>query len=426
MPKQEILVIGSKDHHRADCVDWLQPFPNIEEYDSIIINMQSLTQKNYDEIQDKIKVMRESINTFIGTGREVFCIIDKMIQPSPPPIQPGEPHYKSINAWYVFPTNYDWLPARINLDAKKKGGHYISLRNRRFKDYFELVHEWHYEIEFSMETIPGLVQSFLNSLYPIAVNKSEKMVSCSLWRGAEDRKKALESEKIGMVHLLPPPKESDMTQAIEVLIDLIVGMEDKTIVPWRKQIEVPNERVLNEIIAKKFDEIESIQKEITQLQEQVKSWDAYRDLLTETGEHLENIVQKTLIDLGIRTNKTKKNFPADLLSDEVAVEITGIKGCLNVGSEKVNQVGRFKEKHRKKEKIVLIVNTFNGLAPKKRQGKTNFTQEVSAYFEALNVCFMTTMTLFQLWKSVVLGQLEQRNVKVGILTKTGELTIRDF
>ena len=31
----KILVIGSRDHNRATCIDWLQPFPNIEEYQSI-------------------------------------------------------------------------------------------------------------------------------------------------------------------------------------------------------------------------------------------------------------------------------------------------------------------------------------------------------------------------------------------------------
>src|SRR4030042_2386485 len=163
MPKHEILVIGSKDQHRANCVDWLEPFPNIEEYDSIIINMQSLTQKNYDQVQSKIKEMQDSIRTFIYPCREVFCIIDNLIRPSPRPIPPGEPHPKSINPFYVSPTNYDWLPARINLDIEKKGGHYISLRNSRFKDYFELIHEWRYEIDFAMETFPGVVQSFLNS-----------------------------------------------------------------------------------------------------------------------------------------------------------------------------------------------------------------------------------------------------------------------
>jgi hypothetical protein len=90
----KILVIGSKDHDRADCVDWLQPFPNIEEYDSIIINLQSLTQETYDKIQRKMCEMKESINIVFDTNREIFCIMNKLIEPSPPPSRPGEPRFK--------------------------------------------------------------------------------------------------------------------------------------------------------------------------------------------------------------------------------------------------------------------------------------------------------------------------------------------
>jgi len=424
MAKHVILVIGSKDHYRADCVDWLEPFPNIEEYDSIIINMQSLTQKDYDKIQSKIKEMRDSIRTIIDTGREVFCVINKLIVPSPPPRRPGKPFPKGIVAGYVFPTNYDWLPATITLDSQKRGS-YISLRNSKFKNYFELVHKWKFEISFAMEKVHEGIRSFLNLLEPIAVNKSEKIVACSL-RRIEDRKKLLEGEKIGRIHLLPPPEESSLFQAIELIIDLIIGTEDKVIVPWRKQIDIPSERALKEKVDKKLSYIKNIQEEISQLQEQIKSWDSYRDLLTETGEYLENIVQKTLIDLGIKTKKTKKGFPADLLSKEVAVEVTGIKGCLTVGSEKVNQVGRFKERHRKKEKIILIANTYMDYPPKDRERKMNFSEEVAKYFEALSVCFMTTATLFQLWKNVILGKQEQKSVKSKILTKVGELTLRNF
>src|SRR3989304_10115554 len=128
MKKSSILVIGSKGHSRAECFDWLEPFPNIEEYDSIIVNMQSLNQKTYDQIQNKIKEMQESIITIIKTGREVYCVINKLMYPSPPPRRLGEAHVNIIN--YVFPTNYDWLPTGIHFDSQKTGS-YISLCNSR-------------------------------------------------------------------------------------------------------------------------------------------------------------------------------------------------------------------------------------------------------------------------------------------------------
>jgi hypothetical protein len=148
-------------------------------------------------------------------------------------------------------------------------------------------------------------------------------------------------------------------------------------------------------------------------------------LLSESGEGLEIIVQKTLADLSIKTERTESGFPTDLISNEVAIEITGITGCLGVSSEKVNQVGRFKEIDKNK-KIILIVNTLMNFSPKQREEKMSFSPEVAKYFEALSVCFMTTMTLFQLWKNVVSGKLEQQTVRTKVLAKVGELTMQDF
>jgi len=93
-----------------------------------------------------------------------------------------------------------------------------------------------------------------------------------------------------------------------------------------------------------------------------------------------------------------------LISKEVAVEITGIRGCVGVGSEKVNQTGRFKESYHKGEKIILVANTHMHLSLKDRKRKMDFSPEVEKYFESLSVCCLTTMTLFQLWKDIVTGK----------------------
>jgi hypothetical protein len=115
-----------------------------------------------------------------------------------------------------------------------------------------------------------------------------------------------------------------------------------------------------------------------------------------------------------------------LISKEVAVEITGIKGCVRTGSEKVNQTGRFKESYYKGEKIILIANTYVNLLPKDRKGKMDFSPEVKKYFESLSVCFLTTITLFELWKEVIEGARSSRDIKEKILTKNGELTLSEF
>lgn len=126
----------------------------------------------------------------------------------------------------------------------------------------------------------------------------------------------------------------------------------------REQIEIPGiEGYLGKIHAK-IRQIKGIQTEILGLQSEVDKLDAFRDLLCATGEDLERIVQKVLSDIGILTEKAPEGFPADLVSEQVAVEVTGIRGSVSVGSEKINQIARLKESFPDKKKVVLIANTY--------------------------------------------------------------------
>ncbi len=421
MVKRRILVIGSKAHNRADCFDWLQPFPNIEEYDFIIINLQSLTQDVYDKIQVKIRRMQESITTVFNTDREIFCIMNKCIYPSPTPL-----HVLGIvTADYVPPTNYDWLPVRISVSDRKKGTS-IDLHNHRFEWYFECVDKWDSTIEISTETSTNLLRMLFYKIMPIATNKSKKTIAGSLKRQTLFGK----TSGKGVIHLLPPPTKSDTHRSIEIILDIILGRERKIIPPWRKDIEIPRVEEFQQKIQQKRQKQMQVfrvtQEEISELQKQKLQWDSYRDLLTSTGEYLENIVKKALFDIGIKTKKTDKGFPADLVSNKVAIEITGIKGCVGTDSEKISQTSRFKLKHKKKEKIILIANTHMDMPPQEREGRMDFSPQVEEYFEDLGVCCLTSKTLFELWKDVVTGKKDSKGVVKKILTKNGELMLSEF
>lgn len=407
----KILVIGSKGHDRADCVDWLQPFPNIEEYDSIVINLQSLTQDVYTKIQTKIRGMKESITTVFHTDREIFCIMNKVINPIP---SPGGPKIK-----YITNTNYDWFPIKIKVDNRKKGRS-INLYDNGFDRYFEYVDRWNFEISIPIGTTKrDMIILLLFGIVPIATNKSRKTIAGSL----KGRDLAGKMQGKGAIHLLPPPTKCDPHQAVEIILGLICGEESKIVPVWRKDIEVPKIKEFEQDIEHNIIDIKRIQQEISQLERQIQEWDSYRDLLTATGYKLERIVQKALSDIGIKTEKTEKGFPADLISDKIVIEITGVKGCVRVDSEKVIQLARFKENYHKGEQIVLIVNTHMNLSPKDRESKMSFSREVKKFFDSISVCYLTSKTLFELWKDVVSEKKTKKDVIKKILTTSGELTL---
>jgi hypothetical protein len=230
----------------------------------------------------------------------------------------------------------------------------------------------------------------------------------------------------GYIHLLPPTTKCNDHDAVELLIDIIHG-EKKTTFPWRSSIEVPGLKEIEEIIEDKEKEIIGAKKAISIMENKMKVLDEYRDLITGTGdEELTKIVQKTFDDLGIKTERTEPGFVVDLIGNEVAVEVTGTAGNIKVDSPKMSQISRFIMQHRKDEKVILVANTHRHLKPEERRGKEDFTKQVTDFLTPMNVCLITSSSLFELWKRTRTGELKKDYVKKKLLEKSGEFKIENM
>ena len=127
-----------------------------------------------------------------------------------------------------------------------------------------------------------------------------------------------------------------------------------------------------------------------------------------------------LKEIGFETQKTKPGFPVDLTGKDLAAEVTSIVGKVNSDSPKMFQLMQFFEKHRKNEKVVLIANTFKREFPSNRSGKQDFTPQVIGYLQSNEVCAMTCITLFELWK---LAKKDQAKAQKYVLQTNGELRL---
>ena len=299
---------------------------------------------------------------------------------------------------------------------------YKYFLDNRFSKYFEFVNKWEFEVavNYKSDTLQEWIAQLTFPFFAIATNKSQRIIAGSL------RVKPLLQSQLqnGVIHLLPPPKTGSLFQAVETIIDLILGeVQSKVAQPWRKSVEIPNEKEIGNSIQTKLNEMQKIGDDIKILQQQIQRWNSYRDLLSGTGEELELIVQKTLSDIGINTTKTEKGFCADLVNNEVAIEVTGIKGGIGLDSNKVIQTNVFIQNFRKdNEKVILIVNTYRDIAPKDRKGKMNFSPEIENYLKSLSISYMTTNSLYELWKDIILGKKKAEQVKEKILATIGEVT----
>ena len=210
----DILVIGDINHPRATCVHWLDSFPNIEEFDLVIVAQNTLSQEMFDQIADRLKGIQSQILTVFKTGRPIWCIIERLMFPSPP-----KSSFKGIapNA----PTNYDWLFVHPIINEVNEGRS-VTIVDRRFESFIEKVQKWKLEIDniYGLEAQYGMLRPVIAEglvLEPIALNKSGKMLGARMIGVDPDL-----YEGSGEVCLLPKPSEGDTHEAIETLINIAI------------------------------------------------------------------------------------------------------------------------------------------------------------------------------------------------------------
>jgi len=403
----DILVIGDTDHHsRATCVDWMGTWPNVEEFDLVIIAQSTLTQAIFDKIPYKPNEIRSQIFTLFKTGRSVWCITEKLLLPSPPKTGP-----KSF--FGIRPTSYDWLFVYPTINEVPEGSS-VQVVDEKFSPYLQKVRKWNLEIE-NIYTYQGdsmrLVEPEGMLLESIAVNKSGKMIGARIVGVHPEL-----YEGSGSICFLPKPTECDTPEAVETLIDIATG--EKRLEPeWRTSVEIPG---LNEV-EKKISQLKlDYEKQMKDLAAKWQSLDKYRDIFSVHEAPQIDAVKLVLRDIGFETERTKPGFQVDLLGRDLAVEITSISGKVNSESPKMFQLTQYFEKYHKDEKVLLIANTYKREDLIVRKGKQDFTPPVVDFLKLKQVCAMTATTLLELWK---LCKTDQSKARKLLLETCGELKI---
>jgi hypothetical protein len=379
----------------------MEPFPNIEEFDLVIIALNTLTQQIFDRILRKPAEIAGEINTIFRTGRLAWCIIEEQLSRSPPKTGP-----KALPPGFTMPSNYDWLPfPATNLVHKVKPGSTVqiveSIAADTLRPYLEKVDKWDLEIEVidSGSADTGL------RLAPIATNKSGKMISAAIVGSGRPP---------NSITLLPKPTKCNTHEAIEVLIDIATG-KDRLEPRWRDQIEIPGISAIDTEISKHEEGVLAVQKQINELKAKRLNLERYRDVFS-VHEHAQvEAVKKILKEMGIETERTQPAFVIDLQGKEAAIEVTSTTGKIDSSSKKMFQLTQFIDKHHKNEKMVLVANTYKRDDPKTRIGKEDFTSAVIEFLKLNEVCAMTSSTLLELWKK------EKPTAKNTIMQTSGEL-----
>ena len=182
----KIVIIGSETHEKADTIKWTQPFSDITEYDSIIIDLTSFPKDYPPHLFYNIGILKRMARLFIRDNKEIYCIMEK----------PLKILFKQI------PLNYSWVPFPQKLTVNPMLlGKTITLIDKKFSNYIKNVERWDNELNWE--------KTNNCSFNPIAINKSNNPIATTMI-----------IKNRGKIHFLPKTKKSIHQRAIEILIDL--------------------------------------------------------------------------------------------------------------------------------------------------------------------------------------------------------------
>ena len=364
------LVIGSKLKGNVDCISWTQPFFDMTQYDSLIIDLTSFPKDYPPTLFNNIGLLKRTSRIFIRDNKEIFCIMEK----------PLKIPFKQIAL------NYSWIPFPQKLTVNPMIlGKTIVLKDERFREYMDNVDKWENELFWTDTTNC--------SFKPIAVNKSQNAIAATITMN--DR---------GKIHFLPKTTQISRSEAIKLLMGLAVTGEEPEESAWLASVEIP---------------------ESTRPQDQWNSGVApgeYRKLFSVDHKRVTKAVQIMLEDMGIQTLQNAE-FGLLGLKENIVVNVASTKGKLDAQNDKFRQLARFIEHQRRNEKIVFVANTYSGLPPNERVNKKHLDPSVKLFFETSNVVFLTTLSLYNLWKKVITFQLSVNEASFLLQNEKGELQI---
>jgi hypothetical protein len=181
----------------------------------------------------------------------------------------------------------------------------------------------------------------------------------------------------------------------------------------------------------KTEHEKSIEAEISQLEDSLQKEKSKRSrfqkidaLLYATNKTLEKAVMLVFEDFDLNVEKADPGANKDLIVKDnsgniLLVEVTGVKGKINTKTRKMAQLWDLVLEKKSNEKIVLIANTYREKEPTERRGEKHFTKNVINLCKKTDICLMTTVDLFNLWKEVLEGKKTPEQVIDSIVDTNG-------
>jgi hypothetical protein len=335
------LVIGSKGHLHAKCVNWKDdPLPAVPDYDVAIINVRSLDQETLTEIPYiRLKEICIALLRLLESKGEVIVLSDfrRTVQPEGKQLDLEYAKGGDRGSEIVRPfqndlrtiSNYSWSP--INIQLLEEAGETIKVCHNHYKSYFAKFKEmsqWQYyflenQQGFSLETLAHYMPRYPSLRYkvhftPLMENRYDEALCVryhyEIFHSEAPKtdypQKTTDEEKprlvSGFFTVLPLLTECDDGEAVNIILEDVTAKPHESLPPnWVKNIEMPGMSKLNKEIQANKNKIKYMEKVIRNLESSKTELEQYRKIIYTTGSELYHVFDLCVTKLGATVKKSK-------------------------------------------------------------------------------------------------------------------------
>ena len=421
MRKKKILILGAKGFPSVTCYDWGdEDLPNIADYDVVIINVVSLTEKLHSFNSNALNNISSSLLKLLdskGTLYAIACLLITKEITIPKFNSQGNLNEEKTVLEMI--NNYMWSP--IPLEVNNEKGDTIEIKYEQFKDYFKHLKEWYFTVKPAISGAPkeafnygDYISKSVTIMDEIAIDRRGRAIAakfCYALRIDEiinsSTSKIKKVSESGDFILLPQPTEINDVEAINFILEKCLGVFQKTPSPdWAKAIPFPGLNEIESKLEKIENKINALNKEKSEFEGQKKELASYRELLYETGTMLEEIVRKVFTELEYPTEPDK-------LGEEYVIKFNNTIGIIeckgvtkSISRRDFRQLLERKVEYETRLNInakgILIANAWRDLNPEERdtQDKPIFPAGEDGVIEIAernHIALINTIDLFNIF-----------------------------
>lgn len=243
--KRRVIVVGSEGHYGVKTTSWnATTLPNIADYDDVIVETANLgfllmqaasmpsevKEPHLERIMANLAYVRDRLFHILKSKGKIYAICSKHLA-----VKYGATPWSHI-------TNYDWLPLPVHL--VDESGETINLKNKTLHQYFQFVERW--SLCFEEATMEDQDRERVCKLHKgdyvikldsevIAQNRYGRPIALSLQYDLYKRPKYGKSfsyenhaDTSGSLVLLPLPTRIDAKEGINVLLEDLWGIQQRT------------------------------------------------------------------------------------------------------------------------------------------------------------------------------------------------------